>query len=174
MDRKTFSSSSSIAQKTWELENDIVTVDTPPASSSSTTNAAADAASDAIFYYDDTAQTKFQQEKPWVNDPHYFKRVKVSALALLKMVVHARSGGTIEVMGLMQGKTDGDAIIVMDAFALPVEGTETRVNAQADAYEYMVDYSQTNKQVSCFLQTLNLIMNACIYAQNVLWNPKIC
>lgn len=48
----------------------------------------------------------------------------------------------------MQGKTDGDAIIVMDAFALPVEGTETRVNAQADAYEYMVDYSQTNKQVS--------------------------
>lgn len=62
------------------------------------------------------------------------------------MVVHARSGGTIEVMGLMQGKTDGDAIIVMDAFALPVEGTETRVNAQADAYEYMVDYSQTNKQ----------------------------
>ncbi|GMQ01072.1 hypothetical protein CsSME_00047851 [Camellia sinensis var. sinensis] len=35
----------------------------------------------------------------------------------------------------------------MDAFALPVEGTETRVNAQADAYEYMVDYSQTNEQV---------------------------
>ncbi|KAM2969712.1 hypothetical protein FF2_016778 [Malus domestica] len=62
------------------------------------------------------------------------------------MVVHARSGGTIEVMGLMQGKTDGDAIIVMDAFALPVEGTETRVNAQADAYEYMVEFSQTNKQ----------------------------
>ena len=54
-------------------------------------------------------------------------------------------------MGLMQGKTDGDAIIVMDAFALPVEGTETRVNAQADAYEYMVDYSQTNKQVSRLL-----------------------
>lgn len=63
------------------------------------------------------------------------------------MVVHARSGGTIEVMGLMQGKIDGDTIIIMDAFALPVEGTETRVNAQADAYEYMVQYSQTNKQV---------------------------
>lgn len=63
------------------------------------------------------------------------------------MVVHARSGGTIEVMGLMQGKTDGDTVIIMDAFALPVEGTETRVNAQADAYEYMVQYSQSNKQV---------------------------
>jgi len=65
----------------------------------------------------------------------------------VQMVVHARSGGTIEVMGLMQGKTEGDTIIIMDAFALPVEGTETRVNAQADAYEYMVQYSQTNKQV---------------------------
>ncbi|XP_022033149.1 COP9 signalosome complex subunit 5b-like, partial [Helianthus annuus] len=53
------------------------------------------------------AQAKFQQEKPWLNNPHYFKRVKISALALLKMVVHARSDGTIEVMGLMQGKTDG-------------------------------------------------------------------
>ncbi|XP_074276427.1 COP9 signalosome complex subunit 5-like [Silene latifolia] len=121
-----------IAQKTWEIENNIETVN--------------DAASDAIFKYDEAAQVKFQQEKPWTNEPHYFKRVKVSALALLKMVVHARSGGNIEVMGLMQGKTDGDAIIVMDAFALPVEGTETRVNAQADAYEYMVDYSTTNKQ----------------------------
>ncbi|KAI5000367.1 hypothetical protein ZWY2020_004956 [Hordeum vulgare] len=40
---------------------------------------------------------------------------------LLKMVVHARAGGTIEIMGLIQG----DSIIVMDAFALPVEGTET-------------------------------------------------
>ena len=152
--------SSVIAQKTWELENNIITVDPPSSSSSTTTTTTTpaptttattttspDPASDAIFYYDESAQTKFQQEKPWANDPHYFKRVKISALALLKMVVHARSGGTIEVMGLMQGKTDGDAIIVMDAFALPVEGTETRVNAQADAYEYMVDYSQTNKQV---------------------------
>lgn len=133
------SSSSSIARQTWELENSIVA-----------TTGSSEASSDAIFHYDNAAQVKFQQEKPWTNDPHYFKRVKISALALLKMVVHARSGGTIEVMGLMQGKTDGDAIIVMDAFALPVEGTETRVNAQADAYEYMVDYSQTNKQVSFF------------------------
>lgn len=143
-----FPSSSQIAQQTWELENNIIPMETPPKSSSdSSASASASASSDAIFFYDEAAQAKFQQEKPWANDPHFFKRVKISALALLKMVVHARSGGTIEVMGLMQGKTDGDAIIVMDAFALPVEGTETRVNAQADAYEYMVDYSQTNKQV---------------------------
>ncbi|OWM75600.1 hypothetical protein CDL15_Pgr021765 [Punica granatum] len=136
-------SQAAIAQKTWELENNIV-MTTVTADSSS--KLLADQSSDSIFYFDDAAQTKFLQDKPWVNDPHYFKRVKISALALLKMVVHARSGGTIEVMGLMQGKTDGDSIIVMDAFALPVEGTETRVNAQADAYEYMVDYSTINKQ----------------------------
>ena len=140
-----FPSSSQIAQQTWELENNIMPMETPPKSPS---DPSASASSDAIFFYDEAAQAKFQQEKPWANEPHFFKRVKISALALLKMVVHARSGGTIEVMGLMQGKTDGDAIIVMDAFALPVEGTETRVNAQADAYEYMVDYSQTNKQVT--------------------------
>lgn len=31
----------------------------------------------------------------------------------------------------MQGKVQGDTFIVLDSFALPVEGTETRVNAQA-------------------------------------------
>jgi len=54
----------------------------------------------------------------------------MSALALLKMAIHARSGGSLEVMGLMQGKVQGDTFIVIDSFALPVEGTETRVNAQ--------------------------------------------
>ncbi|KAG5244531.1 COP9 signalosome complex [Salix suchowensis] len=136
--------STSIAQKTWELENNIIPID--KAFPTTTDTSSSSSSSDAIFYYDEAAHAKFQQEKPWSNDPNYFRRVKISAIALLKMVVHARSGGTIEVMGLMQGKTDGDSIIVMDAFALPVEGTETRVNAQADAYEYMVDYSQTNKQ----------------------------
>ena len=71
--------------------------------------------------------------------------VRISALALLKMAMHAKSGGNIEVMGVMQGKVLDDTFIVMDAFALPVEGTETRVNAQAEAYEYMVDFLETNK-----------------------------
>ena len=61
----------------------------------------------------------------------------MSALALLKMVIHAQSGGNLEIMGLMQGRIEANTLIVMDSFALPVEGTETRVNAQAQAYEYM-------------------------------------
>jgi proteasome lid subunit RPN8/RPN11 len=39
--------------------------------------------------------------------PHYFKRVKISATALVKMAMHTRRGGDIEVMGLMQGKVKG-------------------------------------------------------------------
>lgn len=62
--------------------------------------------------------------------------------------MHARSGGIYEIMGLMQGKVDGDTLYVMDAFALPVQGTETRVNAQNEAYEYMVEYLESSKSVS--------------------------
>jgi len=61
--------------------------------------------------------------------------------------MHARSGGSIEVMGMMQGKVQGNTIVIMDAFALPVEGTETRVNAQAEGYEYMVQYMTKIKEV---------------------------
>lgn len=61
------------------------------------------------------------------------------------MAIHAKSGGNLEVMGIMQGKIAGDTFIVLDAFALPVEGTETRVNAQAEAYEYMIDFAESCK-----------------------------
>ena len=50
-------------------------------------------------------------------------------------------------MGLLLGKVEANVMIVMDAFALPVEGTETRGNAQAQAYEYMTAYIEAAKQV---------------------------
>ena len=71
--------------------------------------------------------------------------MRISALALLKMAMHAKSGGNLEIMGMLYGKVQGDTFIVIDAFALPVEGTETRVNAQAEAYEYMINFAETNK-----------------------------
>jgi hypothetical protein len=51
----------------------------------------------------------------------------------------------LQVMGLMQGKVQGDTFIVIDSFALPVEGTETRVNAASEANEYMVSFLDANK-----------------------------
>jgi len=117
-----------IAKKTWEMSNDI-------------------SETEEIYKFDRQSQQSMQTAKPWEKDPHFFKDIKISALALLKMVIHARSGGNVEVMGLMLGKVDGNVMIVMDAFALPVEGTETRVNAHAQAYEYMTGYLEASKQV---------------------------
>ncbi|XP_059611862.1 COP9 signalosome complex subunit 5 [Phlebotomus argentipes] len=125
------SSDVEMAQKTWELENNIETLP----------------ACDEIFKYDAQQQQQIQAARPWDKDPHFFKDIKISALALLKMVMHARSGGTLEVMGLLLGKVEENTMIVMDAFALPVEGTETRVNAQSQAYEYMTAYIESAKEV---------------------------
>ena len=47
----------------------------------------------------------------------------------------------------MQGKGMGDTFVVLDAFALPVEGTETRVNAGNEANEYMVEVIDLAKSV---------------------------
>ncbi|KAL8577105.1 COP9 signalosome complex subunit 5 [Nucella lapillus] len=119
------------AQKSWGLANNIDSV----------------SSADEIYRYDGKQQQDILTAKPWEKDPHYFKHIKISALALLKMVMHARSGGNLEVMGLLLGKVDGNTMIVMDGVALPVEGTETRVNAQAQAYEYMTSYTEAAKQV---------------------------
>ncbi|KAK3581841.1 hypothetical protein CHS0354_025295 [Potamilus streckersoni] len=119
------------ALKTWEMSNSVETIST----------------ADEIYRYDKKQQQDILTAKPWEKDPHYFKYIKISALALLKMVMHARSGGNLEVMGLLLGKVDGNTMIVMDSFALPVEGTETRVNAQAQAYEYMAAYTESAKLV---------------------------
>lgn len=105
--------------------------------------------SDEIYKHDAAQQKALREEAPWKKDPKFFRRARIAAIALIKMVTHARSGGAIEVMGLMQGKITGAGdIIVMDAFALPVEGTETRVNAGAEAYEYMIQYDESSKKVS--------------------------
>ena len=47
----------------------------------------------------------------------------------------------------MQGKVIGNSIVVMDSFALPVQGTETRVNAAGEANEYMVEYVEGSLKV---------------------------
>jgi len=64
----------------------------------------------------------------------------MSIIALIKMAAHAKTGGILEVMGMLIGKIVGDTLLVMDVFPLPVEGTETRVNAGKDAELYQADY----------------------------------
>lgn len=64
------------------------------------------------------------------------------------MVIHARSGVPYEIMGMMQGKVTDNTLIIVDSFALPVKGTETRVNAGNEASEYMVQYKTNSEQAS--------------------------
>jgi COP9 signalosome complex subunit 5 len=121
----------SSAQAAWEAENSILPIDPTQ---------------NALYKYDPEAQKKINSERPWAADPNHFTTCRISALALLKMTTHARSGGNLEIMGLMTGYVSGTSIIVTDAFRLPVEGTETRVNAQAEAEEYMVNYLTASRE----------------------------
>lgn len=105
-----------------------------------------DPARDALYTYSDSEQKAINDAKPWKTDPHYFTSVRISAVALLKMVMHARSGGSLEVMGLMLGKIEAHTFVVTDSFRLPVEGTETRVNAQDEANEYMVEFLTRSRE----------------------------
>ncbi|PHH70511.1 hypothetical protein CDD82_7064 [Ophiocordyceps australis] len=114
-----------LARTAWELDNNIELVDP---------------VRDSLYNYNADAHKAATQDRPWSRDPHYFKNIRISAVALIKMTMHARSGGDLEVMGLMQGYVDDDAFVVTDAFRLPVEGTETRVNAQGEANEYLIEY----------------------------------
>ena len=93
-------------------------------------------------------KSKFKSKLIFFFSEQHFKKVKISAVALIKMVMHTRSGGDIEVMGMMQGKVVGDTFWVMDSFALPVEATETRVNAAADANEYLVNHIEDCERVN--------------------------
>lgn len=92
-------------------------------------------------------QQKFLVDALWKQDPHFFTTVRISALAAVRMAVHAESGGSQEVMGVLTGKIVGESFVVMDAYPLPVEATETRVNALGEAYEYMVQYLDNLKRV---------------------------
>jgi COP9 signalosome complex subunit 5 len=96
-----------------------------------------------IYSYNEEEQDRIFDAKPWKEDVHFFKCAKISAVALIKMVMHTKSGVPNEVMGLMQGKVTADGtFIILDAFPLPVEGTETRVNAGAGANEFMVTFTE--------------------------------
>ena len=101
---------------------------------------------DALYSYSDHEQKELGNRHPWRSDPHHFKHIRISAVALLKMVMHARSGGSIEIMGLMIGYVQHETFVVTDAVRLPVEGTETRVNAHTEADEYIVKYMEDSRK----------------------------
>lgn len=121
------------ALRSWEAENDVVEIDE---------------SKNALYRLPDPDTYKILRDetRPWKGDPNYFTDVRISALALLKMTMHARSGGSIEIMGLMMGYVSGRSFVITDAFRLPVEATETRVNAHGDAEAYMVNFPKMSRE----------------------------
>lgn len=96
----------------------------------------------------DAEQRQILQAAPWRHDPYYFQTVEISSVALARMTDHAREGGSHEVMGIMTGCIGPNHnFIVLDSYALPVEATETRVNALGDAYGYVVQYLASLRKV---------------------------
>lgn len=89
---------------------------------SSSSGASAAAAADAIFAYDEGHIAALESDRPWTTQPKFFRHVKISAIASMKMLKHAMTGVeqgrrengiSFEVMGLIVGKPDGDTIIGM-------------------------------------------------------------
>ena len=94
-----------------------------------------------LYAYDVVKVDSVRAQMPWSVDPKWFKRVKVSPSATIKMMMHGQSGvdkgikkngKPVEVMGILIGRPDTEdphALIISDAYALPIEGFETSVVA---------------------------------------------
>jgi COP9 signalosome complex subunit 5 len=54
-----------------------------------------------LYHFDEDEADRLFNEKPWKKNENHFKKVKISATALIKMVMHTKSGGDIEVMGML-------------------------------------------------------------------------
>lgn len=114
---------------------------------------------DKYYSYNDNEVNAVREEKLWINDPKYFKRVRITPSAAIKMMTHGqqgvdkgiRKGGKpIEVMGLLLGRPDTEdkqSLIITDAQALPIEGFETRVVADdEDVVNYMIELGDSNEK----------------------------
>eukprot|EP01038_Epipyxis_sp_PR26KG_P009076 gene9076-12240_t len=113
---------------------------------------------DSCYSYDDSLVEAVRIQKKWTTEPKYFKKVKISPSAIIKMMMHGqqgverginKSGKPIEVMGLLLGRPDHEdktCIIVSDAQALPIEGFETKVIADDEnVINYMIELGENNE-----------------------------
>ena len=88
------------------------------------------------------------QTRPWKKDPHWFTHCKISAVALIKMVMHAKAGDDMEVMGCMQGFPKDHCMYILDVIPLPEEGTETRVSTSEKGEQYLLNHIDKSESVN--------------------------
>lgn len=116
---------------------------------------------DNYYSYNEEKIQSIKSNKLWINDPKYFKRVKISPSAIIKMMSHSQSGvdkgikqsgKPLEVMGLLFGHPDVDdlnCIIVTDAHPIPAEGFETKVVIDDQSViNHMIDLGEVTEEIS--------------------------
>jgi COP9 signalosome complex subunit 5 len=98
------------------------------------------------------------KKKPWKEDPTYFKKAFISALALIKIAMHAKTGhgqqgvlsqgdgnNWIEVMGMFAGHVVPHAFVIRDSFALPGVASETSVSITEEGMMYLIQWKMSAK-----------------------------
>ena len=113
---------------------------------------------DHFYAFNESRLDAVRKGLAWLNDPKYFKKVKISPSAVIKMMMHGQSGvdkgvkkagKPVEVMGLLLGRPDYEdphLLIISDAQALPIEGFETRVIADDEnVMNYMIELGEINE-----------------------------
>lgn len=118
------------AKQKWERENNVQTVD-----------------SDLAYKVDRESYLAMRERRPWAQDPVHFKHVRISAIALIKMSMHAVAGEKNEIMGIMMGTVQDDTIVVVDAYPLPVVGVEFQVNPGADCDVHIAKTNDLNEKI---------------------------
>lgn len=107
---------------------------------------------DNLYAINEEKLANVRSQKLWSHDPKYFKRVKISPSASIKMMMHGQqgvekgikqNGKPVEVMGLLLGRPDTEdlnSLIITDCYALPIEGFETKVIADDESViNYMIE-----------------------------------
>jgi len=108
---------------------------------------------DEVYKHDEDYLVMLRKEAPWLKNNRFFKITRVSALAAMKMLKHSlagvkkgrasKGGMPIEVMGLLIGKPEGEAIVILDAAPIPVEGIEYKVEASQEATIHMANLQES-------------------------------
>lgn len=116
-------------------------------------------AADKVYSIDVPKLEALRESKPFLQDPKYFKNVKISPSATMKMMTHVQSGvekgikrsitgKPTEVMGYLIGRQDTEdpnCLIIADAQPLPIEGFETSVVADTDeVLNYQINWMELN------------------------------
>jgi COP9 signalosome complex subunit 5 len=133
--------SAGVARKQWEAENRV----------KSTT--------DEFLKIDPANIKALIKDRPWKANPRYFNKVHISALALIKIIMHAKTGqgkagiisqdksNWVEVMGLLQGHFRENEFIITDSFGLPVEANEVECSLGEQAQVYMISYTEAQTRL---------------------------